>query len=335
MGVNARRAGRSVDHRGGSLWASPVSLAFVAIVVLTLSACSAGTQGSTERHIADQHGLMPLTSLAQEGSDLVSLLEVKVDELVAPCMREQGFEYHPRRFAEGADLLPIQPPELTIERAEKLGYRWPESLEQTNRERETEAYLDGLGETGRREWGSALLGSGENMLSIEVSFGRLETPVDGCLANARSAIAGGVEDAARWYASLNEIEALYGQAVDRTRSDELVLKAAREWRVCMRSEGFEVISIQDAVRLAWSSEQEEPIHDSTDSEETTPSEWEVTIAVADAKCRNSSGYRVTYEDRRSYHENAVLAENEQIIFNWGEARADLEGLLDDLMARLQ
>lgn len=328
----------AVPPQGGRFASAVAQVAVLAlVVVLAGTACSDDAVPDGDPLT---YGNMPLTGIVIDGAALGSLQMVMEDGFIVECMRREGFLYDPPRREPTTDPM-IERPELTVERARQLGYRVPE-FDVVDTDPELRAYLDSLGEQGRREWETAFFGSGKNMISIEVSSGRLSTPADGCISEARAMIAGDVENALEWQAIFDELGGLRSEALDRTDSDDDVQRAYDEWRSCMRSEGYQVDTIDDAFSLATEvpraqdgdTDGAEPPADDADvaAEDGPASEREIEIAVADATCRDTSGYRAIYAERLSVYENEVLAANEQILFAWQDVRAQMREAFSDLIA---
>ncbi len=329
------------SQRGGFASAMARVAALALAVVLVGSACSDGAapDGAAPDGDALPYGETPLTDLVEEGAALGSLWMIKEDELVAECMFREGFKYEPPRREPTIDPM-IERPELTVDRARQLGYRVPELDVDTDPEEQV--YFDSLGEQGKREWETAFFGSGENMISINTSSGRLSTSVDGCIAEASATIAGDVKTALGWEAAFDELSRIRSEARDRTEADGAVQQALEEWRRCMHSEGYEVDTFEDAFSLATEippvedgdtrSAEPSADEDAVTAEDGPASQWEIEIAVADATCRDTSGYRDVYAERLSVHENEVLAANEQILFAWQDVRAQTKEALSDLIA---
>lgn len=66
-------------------------------------------------------------------------------------------------------------------------------------------------------------------------------------------------------------------------------------------------------------------------EAVLPSSGEIEIAVADATCRDTSGYRTIYAERRSIYENQVLAGAEQMLPELDDIRPKQKETLSDLI----
>jgi len=315
---------------GGRLSRPPTVRARYVCLAVVVSIVSVGCSPSSQ--IADLdtvYGEYPLTDMAAESDLLLALLAVREDEFVAGCMREEGFSYTPASAGFSDAGRSIEPPELTVERARVYGYQWPELPEAEPNGSGNMPPIGNSEDDALHAWGEALQGAGDDMASIELSFGLLSIPRDGCRGEARAWVAGDIETYLGWVAALGEIDGLRNQSISRTEADPLVMDVLDRWRVCMRAEGFDVNEIYEAPSLAWSKDVVQP----TDGQHIAPpSDWEIGVAVADATCRDSSGYRIVRAERFSYHQNIVLGDNEQVLFVWSEQREELHRILADLIA---
>lgn len=285
-----------------------MAVSVVLFGVIALQGCA-----STETKPVEAYNGFPLTEIDEEGAVLLWHLSAREDGLVAPCMAEQGFEFEQVRRND-------QPPSasddvvLTVERAREFGYRNPSPL----KEEGSSEYFDGLSAEARVEWALALFGSEDARVIVETSAGRMSVPGNGCLADAREALAGSVEVAAGWIAALNEVQFLRYDAQQRATADDAVLSATESWSTCMAERGFDVSTREEAVQLAWSKDF---------VESSAPAQWEIDVAVADAECRTLSTLDEVWRDRLSYYENQVLGENEGALLAWHDASSAMQDLL--------
>lgn len=280
-----------------------------AALLVCLAACTA-----ERAQPSDVYGVLPLTSMVTEGAELRALLSAAEDEHISVCMARQGFEFVPVRAESRLAAGMVVEPTLTVEQASEVGYRQAEhQLDDPVGE-----YLQGLSQAAREEFAQALHGTGSNTVEIDAGFGRLSVSTDGCLAEAREATAGSVTQSAQWVVALNHVELLLHDAQARRDADSEVSDAYARWSDCMGRAGFDVDSFDEAIQLAWS----------TDYSPSDPaSDWELTVATADAECRQSDGLDELRRERQSHYENTVLADNEEIILTWQEVSASMRALL--------
>lgn len=284
---------------------------FAAALLLLGSVSGCTTESVQADHV---YGETPLTDMAVEGAELFALLSAAEDEYIVPCMLREGFEFHSGRGSNTFDSGSVVEVELTLERAQEVGYRQPE-YETWDPAME---YVQGLSESARSEFAIALHGTGSETIEVETQFGRLYLSADGCLAEARVATAGSVEQSAQWVAALNNVEFLLADAFHRRDADSLVSEAQTRWSECMGQAGFDVTTLEDAIVLAWSADY---------AEDGPASAWELLVATTDAGCRQSTGLSDIRSDRQTHYENVILAANEGIILTWQETSEAMRNLL--------
>jgi hypothetical protein len=218
---------------------------------------------------------------------------LEAQQLIADCMRDEGFEYIPLgdvHFAAPHDEAWALPAD---EFTASYGYGIstirtqvdrPEDPNEAIRESMTPAELEAYQVAMYGEWFS----------SSEESRGDPQSAEDGCADKATELIFGNVEEYARssrWEALLAELEALDV----RIDHDPRVVDAERSWIACMADEGYpglddigggqtllanridEVLGIEGSEEhLPWSAADPEALRDLQ--------RYEVDVAIADRAC---------------------------------------------------
>ena len=245
----------------------------------------------------------PSLATAPEGSGPASLdvppneigvLQAASDQVVAACMRDQGFQYVPVDLATSVSQasaatanrrvdLPFDPS------TEGLGYAPLEMplAPATN----NDVYAQSLPAAEQSAWAAAALGDLENSVEIVLPGGdRLRMPKDGCIAAGRVQVYGSLEVAGFFEAGLSSLRT--GIRL-RTLSSPEFNDAMQLWISCMQEQtGRRFDSFDQARNLAYGNPQESQ-----------------SIANADASCTDSSALRDVYKAVHARATEAVINEN--------------------------
>ncbi|MDF1487079.1 hypothetical protein [Tessaracoccus caeni] len=259
----------------------------------------------------------------QEIADETNLME----ETIAKCMREQGFEYLPkvvtvedveaseaeRDAAEaGTDAYGRPPGYGTVDYAKKYGYGSPDLPDDEDTREEPRinpilekewAYLDSLTQSEREAWETALSGDMSNPLYDEDGNAYWDMTTQGCYGEGYQAID---DDEVHVYddpAFTDLLEALsFAEPAPDNDKDFAALE--KEWSSCMSDEGFSFPRRQDAA-ITVENEQDalwprgadgkpDPAQEPTEEElERFFVEYELPVAIADATCAEG----IDYDDR--------------------------------------
>ncbi len=311
------------------------SIAGMLVVVVVIAGC--GSFGASERLAFEErpYGERPLTSLAADALTAFGRSMREADRLAQACMRREGFEdlFAPVEVAlvdagpPGSDAVVLDPPPLTVERAERFGYGEPPSVGPSAEDLMREA-LESLDPEARAEWERAFFGTGAEVEVVTDGGEVYRQAADGCLAEGRELVGGDLSAALQWNAVVNQILGLRADAQERAMADERVGAVVEEWSRCMREVGFDFERPLDAV-TAGLALGDGPLVPASE-EEATPSvtEQERRLAVADARCREVADYQRVIDEVTSYYENVVMVENEAVVLRWGETVAEMEAVAD-------
>ena len=278
-------------------------VAGLAIVVSLLGACvpqtsadpspTQGTESSLASFFTEAFGVT---------SDPVVLAQQQrhMQDAVAECMHEDGFEYVPRipeqDSAAPADDLPEWG---TREFAEGYGYgittlgdlAGPEPADPNA------DLLASMSEEGRAEWETALYGAPST--DAEPAIGSA-----GCLGEAqREVYGGGLLGDPRFLELSAELAPLY-EAVD---VDPRVVAVTAEWSICMGDAGHEVASPGEAVSELYTD-----LEHALEIGEEAPAaltQREVLVATADHDCQAETGLAATRAEVERELEEQFVADH--------------------------
>lgn len=331
--------------------------AAVALLVLALGACG-DTDDATRDEVTgartegprlgpvDELWNAAIGSVQDANADLVA-----VDEAVARCMAEHGFQYTPVTLADipapsgvGPSGLDVDTERDTLAYAEEYGYglltgadgaRLAEMAPTDEWVDPNQAYLDTLGGAEYQAYRDALYGVLPNFETEEEWAAWVPTwEEQGCTGRANHEVYGEQgsqpEDVVSWEGLESELGRLYTSIDDDPRVTEVVA----EWSECMAGAGYPALaavgdaeqSIVDKALAIWDdaypdgapAEGEDAAE--VDALLTDLADEEIATAVADHRCRAEVGY---WEVR---NEVSLAAQREFYDAN----RADLEAYVEYL-----
>lgn len=233
-------------------------------LALTLSACGGGGGGSGSTDSPSKGPrLGAIDQLWQDKSgdydqDAANAEQMKVEELVAKCMTDQGFEYTPVDYSsmngnamampagdDGSDLE-----WGTLEFAKKYGYGqttnpWGDPVDQpTDGGQEwvdpNQAYLESMTETEMTAYQTALYGVQPNFTDdADWENWNPTWEEQGCYGAAQHEVnpnmtSGGSEDENKWADLEAEMQTMY----ESLESDPRVTEAVAKWASCMADAGY-------------------------------------------------------------------------------------------------
>lgn len=289
--------------------------AIVLAGILLLSGCTA-TTGGEERAVSpiDEYLLaaegtgMSEQERREEGNARLLARE----EVVAECMKEQGFDYIPAPPTPlGFDFNTWGSPELDDPAwIERWGYGivdGPDQVQVTIPEDPNEAIVDGLSDSERTAYYEALVGS----MDAFDADGVYDPSKGGCLGHAE--IVDAADDPLRGdrFRALNDaVMAFY---TELNEQQDIVALNAR-WAACMADEGEDGftspldpvseinVSLQELVKAGGETAWDDP-------EIERLREREIALAQIDARCRESVDYRATEKEVRFEEEERFVADN--------------------------
>lgn len=327
-------------------------------LVLSLSACGGGDPGEKS---GDDEALGPLDTFFEEvygGGDeeQANAQMMEVEEIVASCMQEQGFEYTPVDYsAMGGGMNPTEELDVewgTLEFAEQYGYGattnpWgdgEEVPEETGEEwvDPNQDYVSAMSETEQTAYYEALYGKqtfDESDPEAEVEY-NWETA--GCQGLAQHEVyeAGTGMDSEEFTALQDEMSAMWEASAADSRLTEL----NSTWADCMADAGFTGMaavgdgetSIYDEVNALWENAYTDAGENMTEDDykaieegiqaqlaEITPRE--IDTAVADFTCREEIKYDEVQREVNFEYQEKFVEEHREELDAWMAAARDAKG----------
>ncbi len=281
-----------------------------AAVVVGLAGCSVGT-GATPAPTSTGPLDAYFAHVLATDRDSVIARERTIQQLIAECMTEQGFEYEPQR-PEFQDDHGEQPG--TRDYAVKYGYGQFSAPVPPPREPadEPDPYLESLSAGERDAYMAAMFGSNPS--------GSWDNPEDipfdemGCYGNWLRFTTTGAGQTDPVYVAAAEHLRLIGQSL--LPNDPRVLEVDAAWSVCMSKAGWPGLRTQRAAResvLAWGDGDLDTEGHVPAPQGTPNAEAEKELALADWDCTVSTKYhQVQAEVRDELQQEYADAHREEL-----------------------
>ncbi|MCV2395422.1 hypothetical protein OEB99_13985 [Actinotalea sp. M2MS4P-6] len=295
----------------------PVAGLVLACSALALAGCSGtpaaspSTAGPLEAFFADAMG-----SYDEEAANRDAM---QVEELVAQCMAEQGFEYTPVDQSQGisysSDDLDVE--WGTLEFAEQYGYAittdpWGTMTEESPEEAQewvdpNEDYVAAMSETEQQAYYTALYGDQSQYEEVEdgeeIEYNWED---NGCQGAAQHEVyeGGDAVDSDQFQALWDDMDAMW-QAV---QDDPRMAEAVAGWASCMADAGYPGMAsfddpqnqISDQVNALWDDAYADldpetateddwaAVEDQVQGEQAALTDTEIAMATADYTCRDDA-----------------------------------------------
>lgn len=287
------------------------------ISVLALSGCAAaGSGGGGELSYEDSPlGTYTTALYGDIDQEKFEAQQAEVEELVAACMKEEGFEYLPNTQNGGGVVMSSDDMEdrETEEWVASNGYGMIQSAEQmAEQQAQSEELVDpnaeytaSLSESEQAAFYETLYGPGpseEEMEAMEAGDGSYEYNWEtaGCQGAAQNEVQGGAQDAyndpkfAGLFEKMNE---LYTKAMEQPAVKELDAK----WADCMADAGYSEFTSKSEAMMSISDAQNEFYENQEFDETGTPiapdeaameelRQKEIDLALADFRCSEKLDY---------------------------------------------
>ena len=287
------------------------------ISVLALSGCAAaGSGGGGELSYEDSPlGTYTTALYGDIDREKFEAQQAEVEELVAACMKEEGFEYLPNTQNGGGVVMSSDDMEdrETEEWVASNGYGMIQSAEQmAEQQAQSEELVDpnaeytaSLSESEQAAFYETLYGPGpseEEMEAMEAGDGSYEYNWEtaGCQGAAQNEVQGGAQDAyndpkfAGLFEKMNE---LYTKAMEQPAVKELDAK----WADCMADAGYSEFTSKSEAMMSISDAQNEFYENQEFDETGTPiapdeaameelRQKEIDLALADFRCSEKLDY---------------------------------------------
>ena len=297
--------------------AAPITL--VTGLVIALAACSGGgpragdDDPSKDAGATDDYTPGPLEKMWTEAYGSFDMVDSnaqqnRVEQLVAECMSEQGFEYTPVDYSQMDDGFSPEPIEGdgpqwgTEEYAKELGYgitTWEdtgETAEPMPIEGESDwsdpnmEYVDSLSESAQQAYYEALSGPQPTEEEMESGDWEYDPENAGCYGKASDEVwnaGGNIWEDEKYQGLLDEMNLIYTSA----ENDPKIVAARSEWTGCMTDAGYPGLADQSAAQEIIYTEMQEYWENGTEPDEATMTgirDRERALATADFQCAEKS-----------------------------------------------
>ncbi|MEE1812197.1 hypothetical protein [Streptomyces sp. BE133] len=289
----------------------------VALLALTLCACSSAGAGGTEPelgsvptpgHLDPAQITTPLDAYLPTPEENYALKKARV-LLVNACMRRLGYGQNPQplgRFTGKAYLEHNEFLVVPLAQAEQYGYKQPPEPKSTGSATDSQ-YSKNTTET------QASLLTGK-----VATFGGHKVPEGGCEGEALRTVTAGAETAqevklpdgsaagarkggfSEGYAEM-VVSSARGKAMAKTRDDSRFAAAAERWSDCMKKQGYDY----DSPSGAW--------NDKAWSDAARAGEKELAVAVADMGCKKKANYLGVGIAVETVYEKQVIEESAEVL----------------------
>ena len=281
----------------------------LAIAALALSGCGLAGGGGAEKLDPNSSPLSEYYTAMYGGGDEKEMVaqQKKVEELVAICMAEEGFDYKPvdqsqYSFTSTSDEEDRDTEEWVAEHGYG-SFQTPEEQEEMNAQ--TEDYVDpnseyvmALSPSEQTAYYEVLQGpqlSQEEYEAMEESGEAMEYSweTSGCYGKAQHEVSGDdVTQSDKYKPLMDELNKIY----EKQQIDPAVVKVNAEWASCMADAGYaDFKTKQEAMDSVYAESNayweggatEEP-------DEATQAKWrenEIDVALADFKCAEKVDYQ--------------------------------------------
>lgn len=308
-------------------------LAAATAALLLLAACGGGGEAKKSDAVDDGPLMKYLNAIYEAEGDSEKAMQERGEreqEIIATCMKEEGFEYTPVKVDYGQDELSMSgsdedgPEWGSLEFAEQYGFgivSWPGSEEEESEaeaggEEETEEepdpnydYYSSLSESEQAAYDQAMYGSSafeepevtydENGEEVYEEPEEISMEEQGCTGKAMAEVwKSGLEDDPQYKELEKALDEFWGEDSEIPGQAEL----DEEWAACMEKAGFAEYArdgrwavsdpLNDEYYQMQGGDSDEWI-ELTDAQNEEFQKREIEVAVADAKC----GEKVDYDTR--------------------------------------
>lgn len=315
-------------------------MAVIAALALLAAACSDGAADAEtlDEFMGEDEGPMGLFGPAARPSEQQ---QREIEEHIAECMAEEGFEYRPRDPGDRPSRATIQHPRQEMEEdefREEYGYgisTWrpdPEERSFEPPEDPNHEILEEMDDAERDAYHEALHGR-PPIDPSEHEPGEMPAPdeheqPEGCRDEAREEVLG------EQLQLREELHDAMDELHDAMESDPRMVEAEREWSECMRERGWDVDAPMDAHQLIFEEHRElrqahmpevempgpnadpEELEDFEPPEPDIPEEAleelqqrELDIAADDHECAEATELDEVREEVRVEHEGEFIEEH--------------------------
>jgi len=304
----------------------PITVVLGLAATLALTGCSFAGGGAEAELDPDKSPMTEYYEAMYGGYDEKEAVaqQKKVEELVATCMADEGFDYKPVDQSQYTSFSSDDEDRDTEEWVAEHGYgmnQTPEEQEEMNEQASefvdpNQDYVMALSPTEQEAYYEVLYGPGptdEEMAAMEDGDGSYEYNWEtaGCQGAAQHEISGDdLTQSDKYKPLMDEINSIW----EKQQKDPAIVKVEAEWAACMADAGYADFKVkQDAMNQVneaqnayWEGgETEEP-------DDATKAEWrenEIEVALADFKCSEKVDYQKTYLTAQYRLENQFIDDN--------------------------
>jgi len=291
------------------------------MLLAVFAACSFVSSADESLPFEEYHALVYGTAIEAEQRNQQSLIEL--EETIAGCMREQGFEYYPyvaRHGAAAESQASVPPDPNSTEFRQQYGYgittadTSPHLDPAWDDPDPNEDYRQSLDEPGRTAYDLALTGT-----PYESADGSVNTR-GGCYAAALDAVYGhdpGTD--LQWadlLAAMAMVDAQVAQSLEMASVDN-------DWSECMAGMSYpSFASPAEAEHSIWTAREGLTKPDSTGLMRTDNEglaklkQAEIALAVADYECQESVSYQSRLRAVTRQHQQRFVADHRDELEAW-------------------
>ncbi|OPC77080.1 hypothetical protein B4N89_41675 [Embleya scabrispora] len=207
----------------------------IALCLLVVGGCSRGPA-----HRGDDPLPAPFDGAAVASPEQERFLHESEERAVAACMRQRGLSY--REVPAGRAVAENPYGLLTETQAARNGYGLTADLLAGPPDDPNAELLARLDPEGRAAWRAALTGTGKDERTLSAPDSPdLRINTDGCVYLGRMALYG-----SEWEQAALTVAGLTTRVIDQVLADPGFRSAQRRWADCMRANGEQFATLQDA-----------------------------------------------------------------------------------------
>ncbi|MEU1483175.1 hypothetical protein [Streptomyces sp. NPDC005752] len=276
----------------------------VAAAACTVAGCGEGN-GTTDTEKWRNSQAVVIADSELRDLTVPEEMEIEYAEyaLVKKCMEDKGFTYWMGPVASADARRAGRYVNDDIAWAKKYGYGRPfdEAAEKDRREHPNVRYPNGLPRKDRIRYNTSLNGDYDDVLRVDLpAGGTMETPREGCWAEARNRLYGDLET---WFKAKKTVTGLSPLYVPDILADERLRKAVAAWSSCMKKAGLPFSSPEQL--------REKRIARTEGMSSGEARTYETELAVSDAGCAVESSLGKTARALEREHLSVLLKEYEK------------------------
>jgi hypothetical protein len=300
----------------------PITVVLGLAATLALSGCSFGGGGADAELDPEKSPMTEYYEAMYGGYDEKEAVaqQKKVEELVAVCMADEGFDYKPVDQSQYTSFASDDEDRDTEEWVAEHGYgmnQTPEEQAEMNEQASeyvdpNQDYVTALSPTEQEAYYEVLYGptpSDEELKAMESDGGyEYNWETAGCQGSAQHEVNGDdLTQSDKYKPLMDDINAIW----EKQQKDPAIVKVEAAWAACMADAGYaDLTAKQDAMTEV--SEEQNAYYESGATEEpddATKAEWrahEIEVALADFTCSKKVDYQKTYLTAQYRLENQFI-----------------------------